>query len=326
MEPLLSQLTSAIAELCPHVDPIQVRVKAAGVLAAYDIRPAQLPGAHPDIRDKIKLYLAAKKLEGLSPLTLNGYQIELRIFATSINKPVDQITTADLRVFLGQFDHLKLSSLSKRLSVLKSFFGWLTEEEIIPRDPTKRIKPPKTEQLLPKYLTIEELEMLREACETPRERALIEVLYATGCRLSEVQVLNRQDIDWQRNSVKAYGKGSKEREVYFSWKALYHLKKYLKTRNDAHPALIVTERRPVNRLSCRGIQRAVKIIAKRSGIQKNISPHVLRHTFATLTLNNGADLVAVQSLLGHANPSTTQVYAHLTANRRREQYQKYLVQ
>jgi len=326
MEILVNQLTSAIVELCPGIDPIQARVKVAGILAAYDIKPAQLPGAHPDIRDKIKLFLAAKKLEGLSPITLDGYQIELRIFANSVKKPVDQITTADLREFLGQFEQLKLSSLSKRLSVLKSFFGWLAEEEMIPRDPARRIKPPKTEKRLPKALTIEELEMIREACKTPRERALIEVLYATGCRLSEVQTLNRQDIDWQRNSAKVVGKGSKEREVYFSWKAMYYMKKYLASRGDAHPALFVTERRPVNRLSRRGIQRAVKIIAKRAGIQKNVHPHVLRHTYATLTLNNGADLVAVQSLLGHANPSTTQVYAQLTSGRRREQYRKYLVQ
>lgn len=326
MEQLLNQLTCTFMEMNPNTDPMQIRTKIAGILAAYDVRPAQLPGVHPDIRDKIKLFLAAKKIEGLSPITLASYEIELRIFAREIKKPVDQITTGDLREFLGRFERLKLSSLSKKLSVLKSFFGWLVEEEMIPRDPTRRIKPPKTEKRLPKALTIEELEMIREACKTPRERALIEVLYATGCRLSEVQGLNRQDIDWQRNSAKVLGKGSKEREVYFSWKAIYHLKKYLATRDDAHPALIVTERRPVNRLSRRGIQRAIKIIAKRSGIQKNVHPHVLRHTFATLTLNNGADLVAVQSLLGHANPSTTQVYAQLTTGRRREQYQKYLVQ
>jgi len=327
MDTILNQLTSAIAELCPSVDQMQARIKMAGVLAAYDIKPAQLPGIHPDIREKIKLFLAAKKLEGLSPLTtLPGYEIELRIFAESINKPVEQITTADLRMFLGKFNHLRLSSLSKRLSVLKSFFGWLTEEEIIPRDPARRIKPPKTEQHLPKALAVEELEMIREFCKTPRERALIEAFYATGCRLSEVQGLDRKDIDWQRNSVKVFGKGSKEREVYFSWKAIYHLKKYLAARKDAHPALFVTERQPIRRLSKRGIQRAIKIIADRSGIGKSISPHWLRHTFATLTLNNGADLVAVQSLLGHANPSTTQIYARLSSSRRREQYQKYLVQ
>lgn len=168
--------------------------------------------------------------------------------------------------------------------------------------------------------------MLREACKTPRERAMIEVFYATGCRLSEIQQLDRRDIDWQAKSAKVIGKGNKEREVYFSWKAAYHLKKYLNSRNDIVPALFITERKPYRRLSKRGFQREIKLIALRAGIQKNVHPHVYRHTFATLTLNNGADLSTVQSLLGHSNPGTTQIYAQLSSGRKREQYQRYLVQ
>jgi len=325
-EQLLNQLVNEVTQLSPSVDQVQLRMKIAGILSLYDVRPAKLPGAHPDVQEKVQLFLSAKKLEGLSPLTLSGYELDLRIFAKAVQKPVDQITTADLREFLGQFEHLKLSSLSKKLSVLKSFFGWLTEEEIIPRDPARKIKPPKVGKRLPKALTIEELEMLREACRTPRQRAMVEVLYATGCRLGEVHKLNRQDIDWQNRCCKVIGKGSKEREVYFSWRAMYHLKKYLKTREDVHPALFVTLRKPYRRLSRRGIQREISVIAKNSGIKKVVSPHTLRHTFATLTLNNGAELVAVQALLGHSRPDTTMVYAQLTDERKREQYRKHLVQ
>lgn len=326
MQELLNQIVSAVAEVCPAADLLQVKSKIAGILALYDIRPGKITAGHPDVAEKVKLFLAAKKLEGLSNLTLAGYEIELRIFAKHIQKPVEAITTADLRQFLGQFEHLKLSSISRKLSVLKSFFGWLTEEEIIPRDPTRKIKPPKKEKHLPKALTIEELELIREACATRRERALVEVFYSTGCRLSEIAQLNRQDIDWQQHSAKVTGKGSKEREVYFSFKAMHHLRKYLDTRKDAVPALFVTERQPYRRMSNRAIQREFDKIAKRAGITKKLHPHVMRHTMATLTLNNGADIVAVQSLLGHANPATTQVYAQLTSGRRREQYKKYLVQ
>lgn len=326
MEALLNQLVDGVAEICPDTDLMQVKSKMAAILAMYDIRPGKITNGHPDVKEKVRMFLSAKKLEGLSPLTLAGYEIELRIFAAHVQKKVEDITTADIRNFLGQFDHLKLSSISRKLSVLKSFFGWLIEEEIIQKDPTRKVKPPRKEKRLPKALTVEELEMIREACKTPRERALVEVLYATGGRLSEIQGLNRRDIDWQNKSAKVIGKGDKEREVYFSWKALYHLKKYLNSRNDAVPALFVTQRQPVRRLSKRGIQREIKIIAERAGIQKNVHPHVFRHTFATLTLNNGADLVAVQSLLGHSDPGTTQVYAQLTDSRRKEQYQKYLVQ
>lgn len=325
-ELLLSQLTSELSSLCTEVDPLQLRSKIAGILAMYEIRPAQLPGAHPDIQDKIRLFLSAKKLEGLSPLTLESYQLELRIFAEKVQKPVADITTADIRVFLGEFSNLKTSSISKKLSVLKSFFGWLTTEEIIQRDPTTKIKPPKKEQRMPKALTIEELEMMREACNTYRQRALLEVLYATGGRLSEIQALNKDDIDWQAASARVIGKGNKEREVYLSVKAMYHLKKYLMTRLDDEPALFVTERRPYRRLSRRGIQREIAQIAKQAGIKKSVHPHVLRHTFATLTLNNGADITAVQALLGHSNPGTTQIYAQISDERKKDQYKKYLVQ
>lgn len=326
METLLSQMVSMVAEICPNADLLQARMKIASVLAAYDIRPAKITAGHPDTSEKVKLFIAAKRLEGLSSHTLTGYGIELRTFGRFVQKPVADITTTDIRSFLGQYEHLKLSTLSRKISVLKSFFSWLADEELLAKDPARKIKPPKPEKRLPKALDLEDLEMIRESCRTLRERALVEVFYATGCRLGEIQTLNRQDIDWQEKSCRVFGKGGKEREVFFSWKAIYHLKKYLKNRNDAHPALFVTERRPIQRLSRRGIQREIRIIAERAGVQKRVHPHVYRHTFATLTLNNGADLVVVQSLLGHSNPATTQVYAQLTSGRRKEQYRKYLVQ
>jgi len=325
-ELLLTQISSEVFSLSPTIDQIQLRMRLAGILSLYDIRPAQLPGAHPDISEKVRLFLSAKKLEGLSQLTLENYELELRIFADKVKKPISEITTTDIRIFLGEFTHLKTSSISKKLSVLKSFFGWLTAEEIIQRDPTTKIKPPKKEQRIPKSLTIEELEMMREACNTYRQRALLEVLYATGGRLAEIQALNKDDIDWQSASARVIGKGNKEREVYFSVKAVYHLKKYLMTRLDNEPALFVTERRPYRRLSRRGIQREIAQIAKQAGIKKSVHPHVLRHTFATLTLNNGADITAVQALLGHSNPGTTQIYAQISDERKKDQYKKYLVQ
>jgi integrase/recombinase XerD len=325
-EQLLRQIVSAVADICYDVPFQKLHMTVAGILSLYDIRLAKLPGCHPDIREKVDQFLSAKKLEGLSQLTLDGYALELRVFAEHVAKPVEEITTGDIRAYLGKFDHLKMSSIAKKLSVLKSFFGWLADEEIIPRDPARRIKPPKKEQRLPKALTIEELEQIREACITPRERAMLEVFYATGGRLSEIQALNRSDINYQTMSARVIGKGNKEREVYLSYKAIYHLRKYLMSRTDDEPALFVTERRPYRRLSNRAIQREIKKVAERSGIQKNVHPHTMRHTFATLLLNNGADLASVQALLGHSDPATTQVYAQVTAERKQEAYKKHLVQ
>lgn len=323
---LLSQIITEVIALCPNVNQTQLRMKIAGILSLYDVRLSQLPNINSDIKEKIQLFLSAKKLEGLADSTLKSYQLELKIFAEKITNTIDNITTTDIRLFLGEFPHLKMSSVSKKLSVLKSFFGWLTDEEIIEKDPTRKIKTPKKEKRMPKSLTIEELEILRESCVTLRERALMEVLYATGGRLSEIQQLNRNDINWYIRSAKVVGKGDKEREIYFSFKAMYHLKKYLKSRDDLVPALFITERKPYRRLSNRGIQREINKIAKRSGIDKNVHPHLFRSTMATLTLNNGASLSAIQSLLGHSRPDTTQLYCQISDEVKREQYNKYLVQ
>lgn len=319
-------LDEAMGAILASTDNHDIKEKLAEVFSRYDIKPAALPNGHPDLREKIQLFLAGKRLEGLSELTLKGYALDLRIFSEHVHKATADITTADLRVYLGEFANLKTSSLSGKLSVLKSFFGWLTSEELIPRDPTRKIKPPKKEKRLPKALSIEEIEMIREACKTPRERAMLEVYYATGCRLSEVQQMDRDDIDYQGMSAKVIGKGNKERVVYFSHKAIYHLKKYLMRRADQEPALFITERQPYRRLSPRGIQREVRIIADRSGIKKRIHPHVLRHTFATDLLNNGADLASVQALLGHEDPATTQIYAVVTDERKRQAHKQYHAQ
>lgn len=322
---LISEVVGYISTLLP-INVERTKSDLSKIVAKYHITKVEQDEVHPDLTEKINLFLAAKKLEGLSEITLKNYALQLRIFADHVKKRAEDITAADIRVYLGQFQHLKTVSIAGKLSILKSFFGWLTAEELIPRDPTAKLKPPKKEKRLPKALTIEELEMLREACQTPRERALVEVLYATGCRLSEVHKLNRDDIDFHKQSTRVIGKGNKEREVFFSFKALYHLKKYLMTRLDDEPALFVTERKPYRRLSPRGIQREIAIIATRAGLEKRVSPHVLRHTFATLTLNNGAELAAVQALLGHESADTTLVYAQLSDQKKYEAHRKYLVQ
>ncbi|MCT8138653.1 tyrosine-type recombinase/integrase [Anaerobacillus sp. CMMVII] len=323
-ELLISEITGYISELVPiYVD--EVKSNLSKIITKYHVLLPETDEIHPDLTDNIKLFLASKKLEGHSPRTLEGYQMELKKFAECVKKRTSEISAADIRVFLSQFEHLKMSTVGKKLSVLKSFFSWLAGEEIIQRDPTAKLKPPKTPKRAPKALSVEELEMLREACKTLRQRAFIEVMYATGCRLSEVSALNISDVNFQSMSFKVVGKGNKEREVFLSFKAKHHLEKYLKLRNDEDPALFVTERKPHRRLSNRGIQREIRVIADQSDVKKRVSPHVMRHTFATLTLNNGADIVAVQHLLGHTSPETTMTYAVLSEEKKREQHKKYLV-
>lgn len=280
-----------------------------------------------DLQEKTKLFLTGKRLEGLSDLTLAGYKLELSIFAKYIQKKVEDITTNDIRIYLSKWDNLKTSSLSRRISVLKSFFSWLTSEEIVPKDPARKIKNPKKEKRLPKALTIEELEMIRESCKTLRERAMVEVFYATGCRLSEIYNINRfTDIDWRSMKIKVVGKGDKERYTYFGYKVVFHLKKYFNSRTDDDPALFITERKPYRKLSKRGIQREIKIIAKRCGLEDKVHVHVYRHTLATNLLNNGSDLSTVSEILGHSEISTTQIYAQVTDEHVNQTYKKCFVQ
>jgi len=325
-EQMLSEIIAMLYDTIPTLNVNGTRNQLSSIMTQYHVTKVEQDTVHPDLQQKIELFLASKKLEGLSPITLDGYKLELNIFAEKVKKRTNEITTSDIRVFLGNYNYLKLSSISKKLSVLKSFFSWLTAEEIIQRDPSSKIKPPKKEKRLPKALSIEELELLRESCKTNRQRAFLEVLYATGCRLSEIHDLNRNDINYQSMSFHVIGKGNKEREVFLSFKAMYHLKKYLMSRNDEEEALMITERKPYRRLSKRGIQREIGIIAKNARLEKRVHPHVLRHTFATLLLNNGAELAAVQALLGHEQASTTQIYAQLSEEKKREQHKKYLVQ
>ena len=325
-EIMLEQIMGSIPFNCIDTDKIELHHALAKIFYLYDIKPALVFTGNLDLQQKIELFLSGKKIEGLSRETLKGYRLELKIFSGHVSKAANEITTADIRIYLSECDHLKTSSLAKRLSILKSMFGWLANEEVITKDPTKRIRPPKKEKRIPKALSIEELEMIREACISPRERAMIEVLYCTGGRVSEIHDMNREDIDHQAMMARVIGKGDVERPVYFSFKAMFHLKKYLKLRLDKDPALFVSERQPHGRLSVRGIERAVGVIAAHSEVTKNVYPHIFRHTFATLMLNNGADIVAVQGLLGHADPATTIIYANLSDEKRKQSHNQYLVQ
>lgn len=325
-EQLLSELSVVICSMFTVPDLNELKTKVSTTLSKYHVIKPVETELHPDLTEKIHLFISTKKLEGLSPNTLRDYRHELNKFAEKVKKRAEDIKPADIRLFLGEYTDLKMSSLSRKLSVLKSFFSWLAFEELILRDPTTKLKQPKMVKRKPKALTIEELELMRESCQTIRQRAFLEVLYATGCRLSEIHYLNIKDINFQSMSCNVTGKGNKERTVYFSFKALFHLKKYLKSRIDASEALFVTQRNPSRRLGKRAMQREIDKIANVAGLEKKISPHTMRHTFATLTLNNGAELVAVQNMLGHSNPATTQIYAHLTEEVKHEQHRKYLVQ
>jgi site-specific recombinase XerD len=322
---LMSDLNTVVSTISPDVDMQSLSIRLEEVLCNYEIqRKSDLKLAN-DIPEKIELYLASKKLEGLSKKTLKGYKSELLVFSRYCQKSTVLVTTTDIRSFLASFNAAKMSTIGQKLSVLKSFFGWMVKEEILLRDPTGKVKLPKTPKRLPKGLTIEELETVRESCLTLRQRAIIEVFYSTGCRLSELAAMNKEDINIQSMSLKVIGKGNKERIVYLSIKALIHLKKYLKSRTDDCEALFVTERKPHTRMGNRAIQHEIDKIEKQSKIKKKLHPHVMRHTFATLSMDAGIELADLQHLMGHSDPATTLVYASVSEERKQQAFKKYHV-
>lgn len=279
-----------------------------------------------NIREKMLLYLASKKLDGLSKNTLLNYKLQLNRFANFIQKDVESITSMDVRMYLAACSKigLKNSSMASIISILKSFFNWLEDEEYISKNPMRKIKTIKTEKYIRKALTFEELEMLRDVCKNIRERALLELFYSTGCRLDEIQKLDKKDIDWNTGSTIVLGKGSKERKVYLNAKAKIYLWKYLNSRKDENEALFASERKPYTRLGRRSIEKIFNNLGMQAGITKKVYPHLLRHTTATHMLNNGSSLSIVQNYLGHTSPVTTQIYAQLNTEDIRQSHKKHL--
>lgn len=307
----------------PEIDQLKVRAITEEVLYKYDVTPQETGLVASDIEEKIQIYLATKKLDGLSIKTLKNYQYSLAIFAGHLIKPLAAINTMDLRMYLAaRCKEMKPSSVNGQITILKSFFGWLANEGYIPKNPTLQLKQTKEPKRLRHPLTEEQIELIRQSCITNREKALIEFIYSTGCRLSEIVSINKQDINWHEMTLCVIGKGNKEREVCFSTKAKILLKKYLESRLDDNPALFVTSKQPHSRLGGRSIEREVKKIATRVGIDRPVFPHLFRHSFATHRLNAGMPLHIVQHLLGHEDPSTTQIYAETSKENIRFEYKK----
>lgn len=280
-----------------------------------------------DLNKRIKHYLGAKRIDGLSPRTLVNYKYTLELFADRINKSASRITTDDIRghiTYLSDTRHLAETSLQTHINTLRAFFGWLHMEEKIKKNPMLKIRSLKLDKKNARQaLSVEELERLRDACEGYREKALVEFLVSTGCRLSEVAQLRVDDLNFSERSVLVTGKGDKDRLVYFSVRARLMLQEYIKERKGGD-GLFVSTKAPYLPLKQRAIQRIIQAISERTGLSIRVHPHLLRHTFATHALNAGMDVTAIQRLLGHEDISTTQIYAAMNEDVIKHQYNKYV--
>ncbi|MFX0064491.1 MAG: site-specific tyrosine recombinase/integron integrase [Candidatus Hermodarchaeota archaeon] len=259
--------------------------------------------------------------------TCEQYGYDLRLFLKYLeNKPLKKITTLDIRQFLI---HLKKdrnyapASLHRKICAIRSFYRFLTRQGYLVADPSTQIASPKVPRSLPKYLTLEQVEAFLKNVRKIRDKAIIELLYSSGLRVSELCILNIDDINFKENSLKVRkAKGNKQRYVLFNDRVKETLMKYLEQRkvpiNANGKALFLN--RTKRRMQPGSVQRIIAKYRKLANFPKNLTPHTLRHTFATHLMQNGADIRSIQELLGHASLSTTQIYTHVDTNHLRRAY------
>ena len=264
-----------------------------------------------------------------SELTIKSYQLDLTDFFEYIeSKKINYltITNHDVRGYLKYLDscNLKNSTISRRISTLRTFYNYLVDENIVENNVFHNVKNPKLEKKLPNYLNYNEMEELLESIDIStteglEKRLLIEMFYSTGCRVSEMINVKISDIDFTNKTIRIMGKGSKERIVYFGDYASKYLDNYL-SKVKCNKYLFTNKKG--EKLTVNEVEQIVKDIMKHISIKTHVTPHTLRHTFATHLLNNGADIKTVQELLGHANLSTTGIYTHVSSDRLKDIYFK----
>lgn len=277
------------------------------------------------ISDLWSLYEADKRIQGFSTNTLRAYALQLKILIKELGDlDITEVTLNLLKEYLAkQSNRLRPSSLGHRIRFIRSLFRFAFEETYLPNNPSLKLREPKMDKRIPKFLVEEDVIHLKISCKSLRERTLLEFLYSTGCRIGEVEKINIEDLNWENCSAIVNGKGAKQREVYFTTECKVWLRKYLASRDDSCKALFVTEKNPVKRMAIPTLRWSLKRLADRGELKANVYPHRFRHNYACQLLDNGAPLDFIQGMLGHEKASTTQIYAQLRGERRRELYRRF---
>ena len=271
-------------------------------------------------------FLAAKRVEGCSCKSLRYYESTLKNMFSTLNKPVKHITTDDLRQYLDKYQQRNGASkatIDNIRRILSSFFSWLEEENIIMKSPVRRIHKVKTRTTVKETYSDEALETMRDNCGSIRDLAIIDMLASTGMRVGELVKLNRADIDFINRESIVFGKGDKERKVYFDARTKLHLQNYLGTRTDENPALFVSLQKPNDRLQISGVEIRLRLLGRKLQIPR-VHPHKFRRTLATMAIDKGMPIEQVQHLLGHRNVDTTLQYAMVNQNNVKNSHRKYI--
>ena len=261
--------------------------------------------------DATAAFIAAKRIEGCSEKTLTYYRKTIETMTAAVGKPVQRITTDDIRQYLTAYQMQRKSSkvtIDNIRRILATFYSWLEDEDYIVKSPVRRIHKVKTAKVIKETYTDEALEQMRDNCDSLRDLTIIDLLASSGMRVGELVALNRDDINFNERECVVFGKGNKERLVYFDARTKIHLQNYLDSRTDENPALFVTLRAPYNRLQIGGVEMRLRQLGRRLSIPK-VHPHKFRRTLATSAIDKGMPIEQVQQLLGHQKIDTTMHYA-----------------
>ena len=274
----------------------------------------------------LAMFLNAKKIEGCSERTLSYYKTTVEKLLDRITDPIRKVTTDDIREYLASYQGLNDCSKTTIDNIrrnISSFFTWLEEEDYIIKSPMRRIHKIKTTKTVKEVISDEEIEKMRDKCKNLRDLAVIDLLYSTGIRIGELVRLNIDDIDFEERECIVFGKGDKERRVYFDAKTKIHLMGYINSRFDTNPALFVTLDAPYNRLQISGVEIRLRRLGRELGINK-VHPHKFRRTMATRAIDKGMPIEQVQKLLGHSQIDTTMHYAIVNQTNVKVAHRKFI--
>ena len=313
-------INTVLSEMQGLLDPHQLKHLAITLRRALGPKQAE-PG-----QDLLVLFLTAKEVEGCSPKTIAYYEATLRHMSATLVKPYTQIESDDLRRYLNDYEVNRGASkvtIDNIRRIMSSFFSWLEDEDYIVKSPVRRIHRVKTAQVTKEVLSDEELEVLRDVCESKRDLAIVDLLASTGMRIGELVRLDRKDVNLHERECIVMGKGNKQRPVYFDARAKLHLTEYLASRADKSPALFVALDSSARRITVGGIELRLRDLGRSAGVNR-VHPHKFRRTLATHAIDKGMPIEQVQKLLGHAKIDTTMHYAMVNQNNVKASHRKYL--
>lgn len=318
------KIVAILNEMSEYLSVVQMKKLQEVILKAFSEKDAEKKKITN--AEYLKMYLDAKVIEGCSQRTIQYYRVTMERMLKKVTVPVRKITTEDMRAYLSEYQ--KMNNCSK-VTVdnvrrnISSFFSWLEEENFILKSPMRRIHKIKTNQQVKEVISDEDIERLRDKCACKRDLAMIDLLYSTGIRVGELVNLNISDVDFEDRECIVFGKGGKERKVYFDAKAKLHLQRYIASRSDTNPALFVTLDAPYDRLKISGVEIRIRQLGRSVKLSR-IHPHKFRRTMATRAIDKGMPIEQVQRLLGHSQIDTTMQYAIVNQNNVKTSHQKYI--